>query len=335
MRTVIFIAIFFVFAATSASFAKGILLNERDLFAVPDSIGVEVVNGKQVVIHRLKPKETYYGLSKQYGIALSDLIAANNNKALKIGENVRIPTNRAVVASTTNQVALAQRTQNQGNQVQQPVGQQPAARESAPPAAPRVQLAPGEYTDYKVSKGETLYTVSRRFNVPVESIKLANGLSGDGIQEGQLLQVPKKAIQQAAPPVEVIETIEPAIAASTVMDTTLDASGNIDFEMPKNRYGIREMNEKGLGVWIDDLNQDGATMLALHKTVPVGTIVKVTNPMTNLSTFVKVVGKFIDTADTQGAVIIISRSVASIIGILDRRFQVEIAYGAPVEEEPK
>lgn len=335
MRTVIFIAIFFVFAATSASFAKGILLIERDLFTVPDSIGVEVVNGKQVVIHRLKPKETYYGLSKQYGIALSDLIAANNNKALKIGENVRIPTNRAVAASTTNQAVPAQRTQNQGNQAQQPVGQQPAARESAPPAAPRVQLAPGEYTDYKVSKGETLYTVSRRFNVPVESIKLANGLSGDGIQEGQLLQVPKKAIQQVTPPVEVIETIEPAIAASTVMDTTLDSGGNIDFEMPKNRYGIREMNEKGLGVWIDDLNQDGATMLALHKTVPVGTIVKVTNPMTNLSTFVKVVGKFIDTADTQGAVIIISRSVASIIGILDRRFQVEIAYGAPVEEEPK
>jgi len=57
--------------------------------------------------------------------------------------------------------------------------------------------------------------------------------------------------------------------------------------------------------------------------------------MTDLSTVAEVVGKFIDTAETQGAIIVLSRSVASIIGILDRRFQIEIAYGAPVEGEPK
>lgn len=320
MRTIRYTAIIFLFATATASFAKEATTAYMYPNGVRDSIGVEIVNNKQVIIHRLEPKETYYGLSRQYGVALSDLIAANNNKALKIGETLRIPTNREVSSSPKPDVSAQ-------NPVSQPVRQELSEPEIV---VPHVQLVPGEYTDYKVSKGETLYTVSRRFNVPVESIKLANGLSSDAIQEGQMLQVPKKALP---PIVLAVEEIEPAIPASSVIDTSLSSVENM--ELPKNRYGIREMTEKGLGIWIEDLNQDGATMLALHKTVPVGTVVKVTNPMTNLSTFVKVVGKFIDTAETQGAIIVMSKSVASIIGILDRRFQVEIAYGTPVEEEPK
>lgn len=321
MRILKYFAVILLIAHASASFAKEAMFFSSISTGIRDSIGVEIVNNKQVIIHRLEPKETYYGLSKNYGVALSDLIAFNNNKALKIGETIRIPTNREVSSPQTTPT-------NSGPDVVAQSNPQPQAEPE--PEIPHVQLAPGEYTNYKVGKGETLYTVSRRFNVPVESIKLANGLAGDGIQEGQTLQVPKKAL----PPIEqpVVE-VEPAILASSVIDTTVVSVESLD--LPKNRYGIREMNEKGLGVWIEDLNQDGATMLALHKTVPVGTVVKVTNPMTNLSTFVKVVGKFMDTADTQGAIIVLSKSVASIIGILDRRFQIEIAYGAPVEEEPK
>jgi len=321
MRTLIFTALISLFANVSASFAG----EATYFYHLPnikmDSIGVEVINNKQVIIHRLKPKETYYGLSRQYGIELSDLIAANNNKPLKIGETIRIPTNREVPIISNNVDSGAQTPISQATDSIAPEPE---------PEAPIVELEPGEYTNYKVSRGETLFTVSRRFNIPVESIKLANGLMGDGIQEGQMLKVPKKEL---LPPVQPADEVEPPISVSSVIDTSMTSVESID--LPKNRYGIREMNEKGLGVWIDDLNQDGATMLALHKTVPVGTVVKVTNPMTNLSTFVKVVGKFIDTAETQGAIIVLSRSVASIIGILDRRFQIEIAYGAPVEGEPK
>ena len=102
-------------------------------------------------------------------------------------------------------------------------------------------------------------------------------------------------------------------------------------EVKKNRYGVREVIEKGLGVWMDDLNPDGSNMLVLHKTAQIGTVVKITNPMTGHSTFAKVVGKFVDSAETQGAIIVLSKSVANVIGILDRRFQVEIAYGAPLD----
>lgn len=263
-----------------------------------DSIGVEFINGQKIIIHQLTPKETYYGLGRHYNVSVKQIIAANSNKPLKAGDTVRIPIGRA---SANSAVAAA----DNGN----------AAGGASVP-----DLPPGEYTTYKVGNKETLYTISKRFRISVESIKRANGLTDETLREGTLLKVPNEEL----PPV----SDQPATALSEIIadDASTDETA---FELPANKYGIREMTEKGIGVWIEDLNQVGGNMLALHKTAPVGTVVKITNPMTNRTTFAKVVGKFTDTAETENAIIVISKSAAALIGALDRRFQVEIAYGAP------
>lgn len=265
--------------------------------SVPDSVGVEYANGRKIIIHELEAKETYYGLSRRYQVPVKEIIAANDNKALKIGDTVRVP-QEAVddsTADTTDDTALD--------------------RQAALPV-----LAEGEYTAYKVGKGETLFTIAKRFIISVETIKRANGLSNDAVEAGAVLKIPHKELPPPAPTVDEI-----------IVHDTDAAATDSDLEIPANKYGIREMNEKGIGVWIDDLNQEGGSMLALHKTAPVGTVIKITNPMTSRTTFAKVVGKFADTAETKNAIIVISKSAASLIGVLDRRFQVEIAYGAPNE----
>jgi len=264
-----------------------------------DSIGVKYENGKKIIIHQLEAKETYFGLSRHYNIPVKQIIAANGNKSLKVGDTVQIPMDSHESATTTN--ASPQVTQQQPSQT--PV------------------LAQGEYTAYKVGKGETLFTISKRFIISVESIRRANGLTSDSLKVGQILKIPNKELPP--PPPKMSEIV--------VSDTTGTDTEGENVEIPANRYGIREMTEKGIGVWIDDLNQEGGSMLALHKTAPIGTVIKITNPMTNRTTFAKVVGKFADTAETKNAVIVISKSAASLIGVLDRRFQVEIAYGAPSE----
>jgi len=264
-----------------------------------DSIGVKYENGKKIIIHQLEAKETYFGLSRHYGIPVKQIIAANGNKPLKVGDTVQIPMGSYESVTAANTSASA---------AQQQPSQSPV-------------LAQGEYTTYKVGKRETLFTISKRFIISVESIKRANGLTGDSLKIGQILKIPNEELPP--PPPKMSEIIVPDTA-----DT--DAEGE-NMEIPANRYGIREMTEKGIGVWIDDLNQESGSMLALHKTAPIGTVIKITNPMTNRTTFAKVVGKFADTAETKNAVIVISKSAASLIGVLDRRFQVEIAYGAPNE----
>lgn len=262
-----------------------------------DSIGVEYEDGRKVIIHQLEAKETYYGLSRKYHVSVKNIIAANRNKALKIGDTVRIPAETMSVAANTSTTTTAQQ-----------------------PTAPPPTLAQDEYTSYKVGKGETLFTISKRFIISVESIKRANGLANDSIKVGAILKIPHEEL----PP--------PPVTANEIILTDTTTNDEADVEIPANRYGIREMTEKGIGVWIDDLNQESGSMLALHKTAPIGTVIKITNPMTQRTTFAKVVGKFADTAETQNAIIVISKSAASLIGVLDRRFQVEIAYGAPNEE---
>ncbi|MGK6352926.1 DPBB and LysM peptidoglycan-binding domain-containing protein [Parapedobacter sp. DT-150] len=257
-----------------------------------DSIRVEYENGKKIIIHQLEPKETYYGLSRRYRVPVKQIITANSNKSLKVGDIVRVPAE----AATGNAVAT-----------------NGAAGGTSPGPAPA--LSQDEFTSYKVGKGETLFTISKRFIISVESIKRANALTDDGLQVGMVLKIPHKELP---PPV-------PKANQLIVADTTADNVPSI----PENRYGIREMTEKGVGVWIDDLNQGAGSMLALHKTAPIGTVVKITNPMTNRTALIKVVGKFADTAETRDAIIVISKSAASLIGVLDRRFQIEISYGTP------
>lgn len=271
----------------------------RNAAATPrDSIGVEIENGQKIIVHRLEAKETYFGLSRRYGIPVKDIITANKNKPLKVGYIIRIPAGAAPAASSS--------------------GSTTSENNSAPELVPDLQ--PGEYTQYKVGQGETLFTISKRFVISVETIKRANGLTSDQIKAGTILKVPHNEIPPPAPRVSDVFVTDSAMTDSA-------AAVNI----PPNRFGLHEATEKGIGVWIDDFTQGSGSMLALHRVLPVGTVIKITNPMTGRTALVKVVGKFADNAETKDAIIVISKSAASLIGVLDRRFQVEISYGAPNE----
>ncbi|WP_316735715.1 glucosaminidase domain-containing protein [Pedobacter aquatilis] len=57
--------------------------------------------------------------------------------------------------------------------------------ETPPPGAKPV-LADGTYT---VVKGDTLYNISKRFNISVEDLKILNNIATDGIKLGQVLKV--------------------------------------------------------------------------------------------------------------------------------------------------
>lgn len=49
------------------------------------------------------------------------------------------------------------------------------------------------YTSYKVAAGDSLWIISKKFNVSVDSIKALNGLTGDVIFTGTVLKIPSAA----------------------------------------------------------------------------------------------------------------------------------------------
>ncbi len=59
-----------------------------------------------------------------------------------------------------------------------------------------VNLSGKKYYLHKTEKGQTLYSVSKAYNVSTEEIKKANKLSSDEIKAGQILKIPFKEIKK-------------------------------------------------------------------------------------------------------------------------------------------
>lgn len=298
-------------------------------FARPlrDSIGVENNNGKKVILHKLDPKDNYYSLGRRYNVSPKAIIAFNNNAALVIGNVVKIPTERPFLESSYNTPAKPA--------AQQPVATKPAAQQATPAIqqpAPQQQSAANtnqqqqNTLDYKVSAGETLYSIAKRFNTTIPDIQQLNGLNSTVLTPGQIIKVHQGGgsdqVAAAAQQQTTAKQDNTAVAAA-------DSANASKFNA--NRYGLYEKDEKGVATWMDSSGLDPNKKLVLHRTAPVGTVIKITNPMTNLTTYAKVVGKFTDNEDNKDVMIVVTKNVAESIGAQDKRFRVNISYGSPNE----
>ena len=109
--------------------------------------------------HNILPKETLYSVSKTYSLKPEDLIAANPGLSIEtfqIGKTIRIP----FTQSNVDFVPFAQQIQN---------------------------------IIHKVRRGETLYSISQKYNVPVEDIQKANPALAGGLKTNIELMIPVKA----------------------------------------------------------------------------------------------------------------------------------------------
>ncbi len=258
----------------------------------------EVVNGKTYIIHQIKSKETYYSLSRTYNIPVNDIMAANNKKGLRVGDSVRIPSN---MNEDRSQLTPSANASNAAETISSD------------------QIL----TEYKVGTSETLYSIAKRFKTNVNDIKRLNNLKSDNLREGQLLRIPDGAL-----PPEPQQQQSPTVTEPEKDDIIPDVPVR---DIEAKRYGVRETTEKGIGIWMNNLETRNNSNLALHKTAPIGTILKITNPISKSVTYAKVVGKFTDNKDTHDALVVISKSAAAYIGAVDKRFRIEITYGIPTE----
>ncbi|MBA8987846.1 DPBB and LysM peptidoglycan-binding domain-containing protein [Sphingobacterium cellulitidis] len=296
-KTIIIFSATFLFAGVSLAQAQSNNPSQK----------TTVVNGKTFIEHSVSAKDTYYQLSRIYGIPVKDIMNANNKKNLRVGDSVYIPYKEPEKKPDEK----PQVVQNNTNK----------DRESKPLGDPNGKTIEAKIlTEYKVGSNETLFSIAKRFSTTVDNIKKLNGLNSDTLQEGQTLKIPDG---------DVI-VIQKEVPSSSINLPIPDNISKEEIEFETNRYGIREKKEKGIGIWMENLESGGRSNLALHRTAPVGTILKITNPLTKSVTFAKVVGKFSDTAESRDAIVILSKSAASYIGALDKRFLIEIAYGAPV-----
>ncbi|RYE10155.1 MAG: LysM peptidoglycan-binding domain-containing protein [Sphingobacteriaceae bacterium] len=289
-----------------------------------DSVGVENQNGKMIILHKLDPKDNYYSIARRYNVRPKDVIDYNNNAKMQIGAIIKVPTNRPFEANLSP-VKTVSTQSSVPAKTNATVADNVPANNSSP-----------EYTQYKVSAGETLYAISRRFQVKVNDIISYNNLKSTSLSAGQILRIKREETPAPAPVIAA-----PVENTTAARDNTLrkdsvritDSSDSSNRRLPNNRYGLTEKNEKGAAVWIDDPNLDPKKKYVLHRTAPIGTIIRITNPNTNKTTFAKVVGSFSENETNKDAVIVMTKDVAQSLGAIDKRFYVTMSYGSPNPNE--
>jgi len=262
--------------------------------ALIDSVGVENSDGKKTIIHRVEAHETYYSIGHKYGVnprSISDFYSKN---VLKIGTLLKVPTDFPF---------------------EHPVTIPTHSKDS-------------NFTSYTVLTKETLYSIAHRFDMTVEEVKALNNLTSDALLVGQILQVRKTALNTSEKTIYNNQKTALSESTLTTSESELNTTTN-PLKLPVSKYGLHETNERGIALLISDDNLDGNQMLALHRTAPIGTVIKITNPMTQKTTFAKVVGKFTENESTKNVIIILTKAVADLVGALDKKFQVNLTYGVP------
>ena len=121
------------------------------LLKVPGYYTAEDTNITYVV----KKGDTLYSISRIYGIPIDTLRRYNNlnSDILSVGQQISIPSSETVVTPSEDEII-------------------------------------NEPNTYVVQRGDTLFSISRKFGIPVNDIKIQNNLTSDILSVGQILSIP-------------------------------------------------------------------------------------------------------------------------------------------------
>lgn len=113
--------------------------------------------------HTVEPGQTYYSISKMYGLSVDQLLALNNlttSNVLESGQQLIVKPAAGGTSSPTRTGSASASNQ-------------------------------GTATYHTVAKGETMFRISKQYGVTVEQIQEWNNLSDVGVKEGQKIKILK------------------------------------------------------------------------------------------------------------------------------------------------
>jgi LysM repeat protein len=188
---------------------------------------------------------------------------------------------------------------------------------------------------HEVAPKETMFSISKQYAVSIDDLRKWNNLDGNDLKVGQLIFVapPKNQGEVVTSPSPSVVVAAPAVKNETAAISTPSAPPSRSNEttssqtitISENVKDGDEVIQAGLAELIEG-TEGNRKYLALHRTAPAGTILKVRNEMNNREVFVRVIGKLPDTALTSKLIIKVSRSAYDRLGAIDPRFRVEVTY---------
>ncbi len=180
MKKILFVLFIFVFCLNTIK------------AQIEKSTKIEVINGEEFYMHEIQKGQTFYGISKIYNVPVDTIIAYNPESSvkLKIGSLIKIPTYKKRNSKTEPKQII--------NQTQKPVA------------------IPSQW--HTVSQGESLYSISKKYNTSVEAIKKLNSGISESLSIGQRIEVPSsKTTTEITPDVKLPVTIKDTSKQTSVI----------------------------------------------------------------------------------------------------------------------
>lgn len=378
---------------------------EASVLSAGDSIGVERIGDKTFILHKVSPQETLFGISRRYQVSVGDIQNANEvlKQGLKIGQTIRIPYEGKIVSTpavsnpvstspepstavasvtkstthkvisgetlfsiskkygvtieslkewnklsengvkvgqvlTINQTGSAQTQIASTTKPSEPISvrEQPKVEEkkveapkakaetvklkqepskpASAPVATSAPIAPGDWISHTVKSGETLFSLSSEYGSSVENLIQWNALSSNNLRAGQVIKVGRAPEGPSTVPIVGTPKVASSTSEMKVEPTPENTSG-----------GFKNIKETGQAELIEGTGGH-KKYLVLHRTAPVGSVIRVKNEENDLTIFARVVGTLPDTGDNSKLVIKLSQAAFDQLKAVNARFPVEILY---------
>lgn len=317
-------------------------------FGNVDSVRTEVVKGKTFLVHRVEAKETLFSISRKYGVALLAVVENNPgaDSGLEIGQEIKVPyvpnnrkkTAEGIVHRVGDKETLYSLSKQYGVTVDElkawnkvpssgikPGDELLIKDKTITPAGPtttKTAATPSNFT-HVVAAGETLYSLSRKYNLSVDKLKELNKLSGNELKPGQVISV--------AQPSEASTTTTTSTISSTAQPNQPQPTGTtatktadvISIAPITGVTGTDETREKGMAALLEG-TEGNRKYLGYHRTLKTGSIIRVINSVTQKNVFVRIIGPLPPT-EANDVVVKISKAAYDKLEGQDK-FPVEITY---------
>ena len=174
------------------------VLTPNQVLKLPINIKDEEDNNKNIYV--VKPGDTLYSIAQNFNTTVNQIKTLNNilNNTLTIGQQLKIPTTiieeidyvvyevkpgdtlysiarvyDTSVASIKAYNNLSSDILTIGQVLQIPIDEVPI-----------------EYQSYQVTRGDTLYSIARKYNTSVDILRDFNNLTSNNLQIGQIIRIP-------------------------------------------------------------------------------------------------------------------------------------------------
>jgi LysM repeat protein len=295
-------------------------------------------------LHKVAPGETLFSISKLYGVTVGEVMEWNKLQGNDLSVGQALTIKNAVVQTPPAPITPVQETVPVAIQApkEKTVPEKSAviatAKEevkvSTPPVATPSPVTtpsstastigkslPGEWISHTVAQGETLFSIAQKYDAKVEDLIAWNTLSSNNLTIGQNLKVGR----EEADPVRV-----PVVTSSVPVIINNDRT---EGQLTTPRYEVgsgestayKNIKETGLAEVIEGTGNH-KKYLVLHRTAPVGTIMRVRNEENDITIFARVVGKLPETGDNNRLIIKVSKAAFDQLRAVNSRFRVEVSY---------